>query len=311
SFSGPTNNDNQFYRNDLVVPQQNFTQYEYSDSTEVQISVANADPFPNSLGTAMSWGPAQTDMHRNANAPNDNNNTMSTPGNLVAGWRYPGSDERPSADSHSDRPPPSPSHLAVPVVGLQRRGACASRRSRSHSDLSAFMPDEDTGRGRGQHRTALSIPNSRSVSNGSRAASPHGAIHFNVQTPAMYSPSAPSSPAFEDAEPGDDHCVSIGRRRTFTAIRGPDEKLLRPASTLTRASSAPTKGRRSNDARRINVAAFTCPLPGCPSTFTARHNLINHINSHNKHRPHRCMCGMSFTTQGVLNRHKKRCRKEL
>ncbi|KAJ6520884.1 hypothetical protein DFH09DRAFT_1193526 [Mycena vulgaris] len=306
---GRTNNDNQFYRSDLVVPQQNFNQYEYSDSTEVQISVANADPFPNSLGTAMSWGPAQTDMHRNANAPYDNNNTMSTPGNLVAGWTYPGSDERPLVLSHSDRPPPRPSHLAVPVVGLQRRGVYTSRRSHNHSDLSAFMPDQDTGRGRGQHRTALSIPNSRSVNNGSRAASPHGAIHFNVQTPAMYSPSAPSSLAFEDAEPDDDHGFSIGRRRTFTAIRDPDEQLLPPASTLTLTSRA--KGRGSSDARRIKVTAFTCPLPGCLSTFTARHNLINHINSHNKHRPHRCMCGMSFTTQGVLNRHKKRCRKDL
>ncbi|KAJ6545065.1 hypothetical protein DFH09DRAFT_659210 [Mycena vulgaris] len=123
----------------------------------------NADPFPNSLGTAMSWGPAQTDMHRNAN----NNNTMSTPGNLVAGWRYPASDERPPADSHSDRPPPSPSRLTVPVVGLQRRGVGALQRSRAHSDLAALLPDQDTGRGRGQHRTALSIPNSRSVNNGS------------------------------------------------------------------------------------------------------------------------------------------------
>ncbi|KAJ7707309.1 hypothetical protein B0H17DRAFT_879735, partial [Mycena rosella] len=68
---------------------------------------------------------------------------------------------------------------------------------------------------------------------------------------------------------------------------------------------ASKKIRQASDARRTNAASFSCPLEGCPSTFTARHNLINHINSHNKYRPHRCMCGMSFTTQGVLNRHKK------
>ncbi|KAJ7180204.1 hypothetical protein C8R43DRAFT_846641, partial [Mycena crocata] len=70
---------------------------------------------------------------------------------------------------------------------------------------------------------------------------------------------------------------------------------------------ASKKIRQASSARRINIAAFVCPLATCSSTFTARHNLVNHINSHNKHRPHRCLCGMSFTTQGVLNRHKKRC----
>ncbi|KAJ6560160.1 hypothetical protein B0H19DRAFT_109688 [Mycena capillaripes] len=69
------------------------------------------------------------------------------------------------------------------------------------------------------------------------------------------------------------------------------------------------KIRQTSSKTRINEASFKCPLGTCTSTFTARHNLLNHINSHNKYRPHRCMCGMSFTTQGVLNRHRKRCRK--
>jgi hypothetical protein len=299
---------------------------------------------------------------------------LPTAGHLVQGWRYPNS-EQSSTDSLHERPPASPSLLTVP--GLQRRPACSSRqRSRSHSDLSSLMPpDLDSGRGRGQHRTTLSIPNSRSVSSGSRGSSrdvsPHGAVFFNdVQTPASFSPSSPASPAFEDAEISADG-VTVGRRRTFTAMRGPDE-LFAPIPTLSRASSAPSKARRSkvvsslrnnsgqgvfkmvktepssstflspygsegsqqefrvtqpapaqsfkaevaskkirqaSNARRINAALFKCPLETCSSTFTARHNLLNHINSHNKYRPHRCMCGMSFTTQGVLNRHKKRCRK--
>ncbi|KAJ7036300.1 hypothetical protein C8F04DRAFT_483856 [Mycena alexandri] len=72
---------------------------------------------------------------------------------------------------------------------------------------------------------------------------------------------------------------------------------------------ASKKIRAASSARRLNIAAFKCPLESCGSTFTARHNLTNHINSHNKYRPHRCLCGLSFTTQGVLNRHKKRCSK--
>ncbi|KAJ7921235.1 hypothetical protein B0H13DRAFT_1473389, partial [Mycena leptocephala] len=68
------------------------------------------------------------------------------------------------------------------------------------------------------------------------------------------------------------------------------------------------KIRQASNARQMKAAAvFRCPLETCSRTFTARHNLLYHINAHNKYRPHRCTCGMSFTTQGVLNRHKKRC----
>ncbi|KAJ6561891.1 hypothetical protein B0H19DRAFT_1142947 [Mycena capillaripes] len=363
SFSAVTT-DTQFYRNDGSIQQGSLPQYEYSANNEVQISVGDAEAFSESLGTGMSWG---TESHGNGSPRDDN---MPSLGGLVPGWTYPGT-ERSSAD---ERVPPSPALLTVPTIGLQRRHACSQRRSRSHSDLGSLVPPEhDSGRGRGTHRSTLSIPNSRSVSNGSRAssrdASPHSAVVFNdVQTPASFSPNSPSSPAFEDAETGGEG-VSIPRRRTFTAIRGSHE-FLSPISTLSRTSSAPTKGRRSkpvsaresygvfravktepaspsaflspegsdgsqqefrvaqppaaptfkvevasnkirqaSSKRRINEATFKCPLESCSSTFTARHNLLNHINSHNKYRPHRCMCGMSFTTQGVLNRHRKRCRK--
>ncbi|KAJ7649739.1 hypothetical protein FB45DRAFT_731160 [Roridomyces roridus] len=82
-----------------------------------------------------------------------------------------------------------------------------------------------------------------------------------------------------------------------------------PSPIPFKAEVASNKIKQASNARRINVATFSCPVPTCSSTFTARHNLINHINSHNKHRPYRCLCGMTFTTQGVLNRHKKKCRK--
>ncbi|KAJ7227486.1 hypothetical protein GGX14DRAFT_630140 [Mycena pura] len=339
------------------------TQFYPTDNTEAQFSVGVEATFSESLGTSMSWGSTSS-----GNAHDDNNSPL---GSLVPGWTYP-NHEGLSVESQ-DQAPPSPSLLAVPNGSLRRRGACSSRRSLSHSDLNSLMPPEqDVGRGRGQHRTTLSIPNSRSASSGSRASSrdvsPHGPVFFNdLQALGSYSPSAPPSPAFEDAATSEE-AMSIARRRTFTAMRGSSELDLPSVPSLNRASSAPAKGRRSrpnvmppganlgvfkaektdmssflsspgddtagsrqefrvsqppsnafkaevaskkirqaSNARRLNVAAFSCPLPTCSSTFTARHNLMNHINSHNKHRPHKCLCGMAFTTQGVLNRHKKRC----
>ncbi|KAJ7830898.1 hypothetical protein B0H14DRAFT_2806081 [Mycena olivaceomarginata] len=300
SFTASTT-DNQFYRNDGPIQHGNFPQYGYTSNSEVQ-----------SLGGG--------------------NTNPAHPGQLVSGWTYPSSES--SSDVSQERPPLSPSLLTVPPVGLQRRPACSSRvRSRSASDLtSLFPPGQDPGRGRGQHRTTLSIPNSRSVSNGSRVSSrdvsPHSLVCFSdVQTPASFSPSSSSSSAFEDAELGGN---GVGRRRTFTANRGPDD----------RASSVPSKGRRSkvpssragqgvfkavkteastmaflspegsdgsqqefrvaqpavaskkirmaSDKRRINAAIFKCTYPDCSSTFTARHNLTNHLNSHQKIRPYSC-----------------------
>ncbi|KAJ4479196.1 hypothetical protein J3R30DRAFT_2730982 [Lentinula aciculospora] len=47
----------------------------------------------------------------------------------------------------------------------------------------------------------------------------------------------------------------------------------------------------------------------CGGTFTARHNLTNHINSHYGTRPYICIpqCGRAFGTNHVLKRHKKNC----
>jgi hypothetical protein len=234
SFTASTT-DNQFYRNDGPIQHGNFPQYGYTPNSEVQVSVEPA--LSESLGTGMSWG---------AESLGGGNTNPAHPGQLVPGWTYPSSES--SSDVSQERPPLSPSLLTVPPVGLQRRPACSSRvRSRSASDLtSLFPPGQDPGRGRGQHRTTLSIPNSRSVSNGSRVSSrdvsPHSLVCFSdVQTPASFSPSSSSSSAFEDAELGGN---GVGRRRTFTANRGPDE-FLAPGPALSRASSVPSKGRRS------------------------------------------------------------------
>ncbi|KAG7089237.1 hypothetical protein E1B28_010936 [Marasmius oreades] len=53
-------------------------------------------------------------------------------------------------------------------------------------------------------------------------------------------------------------------------------------------------------------ARFVCPI--CRHTFTAKHNLNNHINSHNGVKPFRCdVCKQTFTTSGTAKRHQNNC----
>ncbi|KAJ7712538.1 hypothetical protein B0H16DRAFT_562315 [Mycena metata] len=60
--------------------------------------------------------------------------------------------------------------------------------------------------------------------------------------------------------------------------------------------------------RRKKHAVFVCHL--CGRDFTAKHNLQNHINSHNSVKKHRCEhCGQSFGTAHVLRRHMKTCKR--
>ncbi|KAL0575490.1 hypothetical protein V5O48_006475, partial [Marasmius crinis-equi] len=57
--------------------------------------------------------------------------------------------------------------------------------------------------------------------------------------------------------------------------------------------------------RRTKSVAHKCHY--CNSTFTARHNLKNHVNSHLGIRPHICQrCGRRFGTKHVLTRHEKK-----
>ncbi|KAJ7592780.1 hypothetical protein C8J56DRAFT_713359, partial [Mycena floridula] len=58
--------------------------------------------------------------------------------------------------------------------------------------------------------------------------------------------------------------------------------------------------------RRTKPANFKCSLAGCFATFTAKHNLQNHINSHKGIRAYHCpQCHRGFGTSHVLTRHKK------
>uniref|UniRef100_A0A0W0EZZ3 C2H2-type domain-containing protein n=1 Tax=Moniliophthora roreri TaxID=221103 RepID=A0A0W0EZZ3_MONRR len=60
--------------------------------------------------------------------------------------------------------------------------------------------------------------------------------------------------------------------------------------------------------RRERNPSYFCPYQGCAASFTAKHNLKNHLNSHQGIRPFTCKgCHRSFGTKHVLKRHKNTC----
>ncbi|KAF7374396.1 C2H2 type zinc finger domain-containing protein [Mycena sanguinolenta] len=57
--------------------------------------------------------------------------------------------------------------------------------------------------------------------------------------------------------------------------------------------------------RRTKPAKFRCDI--CSHTFTTKHNLTNHRNSHAGIKPYACrLCGDRFTTRSVQTRHEKK-----
>ncbi|PBL03344.1 hypothetical protein ARMGADRAFT_12508 [Armillaria gallica] len=68
---------------------------------------------------------------------------------------------------------------------------------------------------------------------------------------------------------------------------------------------------RASQNRRTNAANYTCNE--CHQTFTAKHNLNNHLNSHYGVRNFRCSvpnCNKSFGTSHVRRRHMLKCHSE-
>ncbi|KAJ7888832.1 hypothetical protein B0H13DRAFT_2041903 [Mycena leptocephala] len=81
-----------------------------------------------------------------------------------------------------------------------------------------------------------------------------------------------------------------------------EEKRFRPVV-------ATVAGRRASAARRKdknNPGAFVCDI--CNADFTAKHNLRNHMNSHNLIKTFVCgICGESFGTKHTMKRHERKC----
>jgi hypothetical protein len=66
---------------------------------------------------------------------------------------------------------------------------------------------------------------------------------------------------------------------------------------------------QSTSGRRQKEATFFCDVSGCKASFTAKHNLQNHVNSHFRIRDFKCArCERDFGTAHVLQRHRKVCK---
>lgn len=65
--------------------------------------------------------------------------------------------------------------------------------------------------------------------------------------------------------------------------------------------------RRASKERRTDCAAFDCPVKGCGSSVTKKHNLMYHLQSHygfeSSYRCHICQRGISHAAS--LKRHMK------
>ncbi|KAF7336989.1 hypothetical protein MVEN_02135400 [Mycena venus] len=72
-------------------------------------------------------------------------------------------------------------------------------------------------------------------------------------------------------------------------------------------SVASPAGVHAANLRRKKQAKFRCKY--CQATLTTKHNLTNHLNSHEGKRPYACgLCGATFGTISVKKRHQKNCK---
>ncbi|KAF9260026.1 hypothetical protein L218DRAFT_989773 [Marasmius fiardii PR-910] len=126
----------------------------------------------------------------------------------------------------------------------------------------------------------------------------HSYDDFVQSVPMSYNPQSISYPAHTDLPVtyGDDPFDSYEPPSSFASIGIQQQQKLRPVGSpaITRAAGG----------RRERAPAYQCQL--CRSTFTAHHNLKNHLNAHKGLKLHLCQnCGRSFVTKHVLTRHQR------
>ena len=181
--------------------------------------------------------------------------------------------------------PVSPHHhelLAPPDVGasLHRRNTSPSGRPMLRAT------------GLGRHRTVTGATgaglHTHSLSTGSISPSQLHAPSAQYPQSAGHSPADISSPL-----------PTVDPAETTTARK------VRKTTVGSAAIASAATGRRTEG----REAKFACKVEGCTSTFTAKHNLTNHMNSHLGVQPFSCpRCSRPFTTKGVMQRHTKTCK---
>jgi len=93
---------------------------------------------------------------------------------------------------------------------------------------------------------------------------------------------------------GANHYPAVGITRLPPIMQVEKQQVTTSATQLASAS------------RRRNEANFSCPVPGCGSTFTRRFNLRGHLRSHTEERPFVCEwpgCNKGFARQHDCKRH--------
>ncbi|KAJ7202266.1 hypothetical protein C8J57DRAFT_403933 [Mycena rebaudengoi] len=84
---------------------------------------------------------------------------------------------------------------------------------------------------------------------------------------------------------------------------------LEPTSPVQHAVVGSVAGTQAASRPRKNKPSFRCKFEACSATFTSKHNLKNHMNSHYGIRPYGCpKCDATFTTPAVKSRHFKSCK---
>ncbi|KAJ6512727.1 hypothetical protein C8R45DRAFT_961168 [Mycena sanguinolenta] len=158
--------------------------------------------------------------------------------------------------------------------------------------------------------------------------------HPGLQSEADHSPLGPRSRVRSDLTSlvgSNDRLTAPPRRHSFNTHRSGSKFFVPPegrsgGSTPETSSSSPVPsssaagypdlpilhpevasqaGVHAANLRRTKPAKFRCDI--CSHTFTTKHNLTNHCNSHAGIKPYACrLCGDRFTTRSVQTRHEKK-----
>ncbi|KAK7053458.1 hypothetical protein VNI00_004084 [Paramarasmius palmivorus] len=129
---------------------------------------------------------------------------------------------------------------------------------------------------------------------------------FRMGSPISSSASPPNTTHFSTgAQPVDiSNAASLAANyypsATASGVRLPPILQVEKQQVTTSATQLASASRRRNEAQ------FTCPVPGCGSTFTRRFNLRGHLRSHTEERPFVCDwpgCKKGFARQHDCKRH--------
>lgn len=144
---------------------------------------------------------------------------------------------------------------------------------------------------------------SNGLSNGHYPAPARDRAHFPLNfLPSHTSAPSTSSSFFEDDLVYD----TVAAASSSSAVSVWHGDTTAPSSSYKETVSTP-KLRKATEKRRKNPGKFRCNA--CRNTFTAKHNLINHHNSHLGVKPYACEgCPSAFGVISSLVRHRKTCK---